>query len=81
MNSADLKYIREKKNAPSALLSYMSTRDFLRTRKKCQRSVGAGECFSHFSRKKFLYEEEVSIFFIKCIVNKYRKSRVLVLMT
>ena len=31
---------REIKNAPSALLSYISTREFLRTREKC---------FSHFS--------------------------------
>ena len=34
-NSQSDTYIKEIKNAPSALLSYISTRDFLRTREKC----------------------------------------------
>ena len=42
-------YIKEIKNAPSALLSYISTREFLRTREKCGEARCEGECFSHFS--------------------------------
>ena len=41
--------IKEIKNAPSALLSYISTREFLRTREKCGEARAEGECFSHFS--------------------------------
>ena len=37
------------KNAPSALLSYISTREFLRTREKCGEARAERECFSHFS--------------------------------
>ena len=36
--------IKEIKNAPSALLSYISTREFLRTRKKCSETRAVGEC-------------------------------------
>ena len=35
MNNYDL-FIKEIKNAPSALLSYISTREFLRTPEKCR---------------------------------------------
>ena len=40
-----------KKLVPCALLSYISTREFLRTREKCgeARAECEGECFSHFS--------------------------------
>ena len=57
------------KNAPDALLSYISTWEFIRTREKCLEK--------HFSsvlkntRGKWLYnsalyEEHVFIYFIKC---------------
>ena len=38
--------VKEIKNAPSALLSYISTREFLRTRKKCREARAVGECLS-----------------------------------
>ena len=41
--------IKEIKNAPSALMSYISTREFLRIREKCGEARAEGECFSHFS--------------------------------
>ena len=41
---------KEIKNAPSAWLSYKSTRDFLRRREKCGEARAKGECFPHFSR-------------------------------
>ena len=37
-------FINEIKNAPSALLSYNSTREFLRTREKCREALVEGEC-------------------------------------
>ena len=40
---------KEIKNALSALLSYISTREFLSTREKCGETRAEGECFSHFS--------------------------------
>ena len=49
-NFEQLSYFhKEIKNAPSALLSYISTREFLRTRQKCGEARAEGECFSHFS--------------------------------
>ena len=42
----DLSFIKEIKNAPSALLSYISTREFLRTREKCREARAVGECLS-----------------------------------
>ena len=42
-------YIIELKNALSALLSYVSRREFLRTREKCGEVRAKDECFSHFS--------------------------------
>ena len=39
-------FIKEIKNAPSALLSYISTREFLRTRKKCREARAVGQCLS-----------------------------------
>ena len=42
-------YIKEIQNAPSALLSYISTREFLRTREKWEEARAEGECFLHFS--------------------------------
>ena len=39
-------YTKEIKNAPSALLSYISTREFLRTREKCREARAVGECLS-----------------------------------
>ena len=42
-------FIIEIKNAPSASLSYISTREFLRTREKCGEALTFGSCFSHFS--------------------------------
>ena len=41
---------KEIKNAPSALLSYISTRDFLRTREKCVEARAEGKCFSHLCK-------------------------------
>ena len=41
-----LNYIKEIKNVPSALLSYISTREFLRTREKCREARAVGECLS-----------------------------------
>ena len=41
--------IEEMKNAPIALLSHVSTREFLRTRKRCREAWTESECFSHFS--------------------------------
>ena len=38
-------YIKEIKNAPSALLSYISTREFLRTREKCGEARAEGFSF------------------------------------
>ena len=38
-------FINEIKNSPSALLSYNSTREFLRTREKCGEALVEGECF------------------------------------
>ena len=38
-------FINEIKNAPSALLSYNSTREFLTTREKCGEALVEGECF------------------------------------
>ena len=38
-------FINEIINAPSALLSYNSTREFLRTREKCREALAEGECF------------------------------------
>ena len=35
--------IKELKNAPSVLLSYMSTRELLRTREKCEEARAEGE--------------------------------------
>ena len=48
-------YTKEIKNAPSAFLSYISTREFLRTLEKCGEARAEGEYFSHFSSvlKKF----------------------------
>ena len=43
-----MRFIKEIKNAPSALLSYISTREFLRTRERCGEARAQGECFSHF---------------------------------
>ena len=42
-------FIIEIKNAPSASLSYISTREFLRIREKCGEALTFGSCFSHFS--------------------------------
>ena len=39
-------YNKEIKNAPSALLSYISTREFLRTREKCREARAVGECLA-----------------------------------
>ena len=41
-------YIKEIRNAPSALLSYISTPEFLRTREKSGEARAEG--FPHFSR-------------------------------
>ena len=40
---AKIIYNKEIKNAPSALLSYISTREFLRTREKCGEARAEGE--------------------------------------
>ena len=40
---------KEINNAPSALLSYVSTREFLRTREKYGEARAEGERFLHFS--------------------------------
>ena len=58
-------FVKEIKNAPGALLSYISTREFLRSREKC------GEARAECSRNKFFY------FFYKI----YRELRALVPMT
>ena len=42
-------YTKEIKNAPSVLLSSISTREFLRTLEKCGEARAEGEYFSHFS--------------------------------
>ena len=42
-------FSKEIKGAPSALLSYVSTREFLRTRERCGEAGAEGECFSRFS--------------------------------
>ena len=57
---------KEIKNAPSALLSYISTRNFLRTREKCGEAPAEDECFSHFfaaSGNSSTMHEELSFFF------------------
>ena len=43
---SSLYFTKEIKNAPSALLSYISTREFLRTREKCREARTVGECLS-----------------------------------
>ena len=60
------------KNAPSALLSYISTREFSRTRGVPREARAEGECFCHFSSvlkkclyKSTMYEEQVFYFFYK----------------
>ena len=40
---------KELKKSPSALLSYISTREVLRTRERCGEAQTEGECFSYFS--------------------------------
>ena len=74
------------KNAPSALLSYKSTRDFLRTREVLEKHEPQANASrtSRVSLKnpKYLcistmYEEQVFYFFYKM----YRELRALVLMT
>ena len=47
--------MKEINNAPSALLSYISTREFLRTREKCGEARDEGECFSHFSSLSLIH--------------------------
>ena len=48
--------IKEIKTAPSALLSYINTREFLRTREKNREARAEGECFSHLSFFNFFYK-------------------------
>ena len=43
-------FIKEIKNAPSALLSYISTREFLRTLEKCDKHLPSARASLHFSR-------------------------------
>ena len=66
--------INEIKNAPSALLSHISTREFLRTREKCGEARAEDECFSHFPivlkipaclYNSTMHEEQVFYFFYK----------------
>ena len=40
---------KEIQNAPSALLSYVSTREFFRRREKYGEARAEGECFLHFA--------------------------------
>ena len=42
-------FSKEIKASLSALLSYVSTREFLRTRERCGEVGAEGECFSRFS--------------------------------
>jgi len=42
MTTTSLMFVKEIKNAPSALLSYISTREFLRTREKCGEARAEG---------------------------------------
>ena len=42
-------FSKEMKDAPSALLSYISTRELLRTRERFRKLCAEGECFLHFS--------------------------------
>ena len=54
--------IREIKNAPSGLLSYISAREFLRTREKCGEEAPAeGD-----HRKLILEETKVIIYCLNC---------------
>ena len=58
---------KEIKNAPSALLSYISTWEFLRTREKCGEAPAEGECLSHFfaaSGNSSTMHEELSFLFL-----------------
>ena len=47
-----LYFTKEIKNMPNTLLSYLSTRELLRTREKCGEAWAEGGCFSHFSSLK-----------------------------
>ena len=43
-------FVKEIKDTPSGLLSYISTQDFFRTQEKCYSQARAtGKCFLHFS--------------------------------
>ena len=75
-------YIKEIENAPSALLSYKSRRDFFKnTREVLERQESQANA-SRTSRvflknpkclyNSTMYEEQVFISFIKCIVNCVR---------
>ena len=69
------KFSKEMKDAPSALLSYIRTLEFLRTRERFRKVCAEGECFPHFSSifKKIpacsynstMQEEKVFYFFFK----------------
>ena len=59
---------KEIKNAPSALLSYISMLEFLRTREKCREARAEGECFSHFS--SVLKNSCVLICFYAAVMNR-----------
>ena len=48
-------YNKEIKNAPSAMLSYISTQEFLRTREKC------GEARAEGSEKVFYFFNKINV--------------------
>ena len=65
-----LYFTKEIKNMPNTLLSYLSTRELLRTREKCGEAWAEGGCFSHNARRTSFF-----ISFIKCVVNCARSYR------
>ena len=72
------KFSKEMKDAPSALLSYIRTLEFVRTRESFRKVCAEGECFPHFSSifKKIpacfsnstMHQEKVFYFFYKIYV-------------
>jgi len=58
-------YINEIKNAPSALLSYISTRKFLRTQEKCARTSWVFLKIPKCLYNSTMHEEQVFYFFYK----------------
>ena len=75
---------KDMKNAPSALLSYISTQEFLRTLEKCEEALAFGLCFSSvLKNSQVLITQQCSRnkFYFYFFYKMYRELRALVSMT